>query len=81
MLIKEQKISFLEEYLSLKNNNYGDIIKDELNFYFFENQHNLNFLNSLNTRDEIENKIDSLVSKIIMHEHEDGINEIIEYYL
>ncbi|MBK9330958.1 MAG: hypothetical protein IPM96_00805 [Ignavibacteria bacterium] len=82
----ETKISIFKNYLLLRNGSYGDVMKDEIYSYFFEIEEedissNYHFLQHLNSSEEIENKVDFLVSKMIMHEHEDGIRNIIESYV
>jgi len=52
-------------------------MKDELYFYFFQNENSLEFLNKLSTCDKIINKIDYLISKMIIHEDEDNLFNII----
>lgn len=75
------KIFFLKEYLSIKNDSYGDEMKVQLSFHFFDLEKDKSFLDHLNSEDEIRDKIDFLVSKMILHEHEDGLNSIIENYI
>lgn len=40
----------------------------------------LQFLEKLTTKKEIEEKLEFVVSKIIMHEHEDGLENLIHEY-
>jgi hypothetical protein len=80
MLNIEEKVSLFKEKLLLKNGSYSDVMKDEIYFYFFENENSFDFLNRINTEDEIENKINCLLSKMIMHEHEEGLQTIIYEY-
>lgn len=81
MLSFEEKIESFIAYLEIKNNNYGDIVKDDIYFHFFENENSLGFLHKIESKIEIENKIEFLVSKIILHEHEDAFSNIIYNYL
>jgi hypothetical protein len=81
MLSEEGKVQFLKEYLSLKNDSYGDKMKEEILFYFFDLDNGVNSLDHLNTENEIKSKIEFLVSKMILHEHEDGLHNIIENYI
>ncbi len=86
MLSLESKINIFKNYLLIRNGSYGDVMKDEIYYYFFEYEEddissNPHFLQHLNSSEEIENKVDFLVSKMIMHEHEDGIRNIIENYV
>lgn len=86
MLDIHKKIDFFENFLLSRNGSYADNIKDEIHDYFFETMgnrseiENFSFLNSLVYSDEIENKVDLFVSKIIMHEHHAGIEDLIEEY-
>ncbi len=82
MLSFEEKIAYFEHCLENQNRNYHDTMKDEIYLYFFELENgNFDFLNTLKTQDEIRNKVDFLVSKMVMHEHEDGLYNIIENYI
>jgi len=80
MLSYEDKIEIIKQYLEIKNGNYSDFMKEELYFHFIENDNDCSFLSSIETKVEIERKIDFLVSKMIIHEHEEGLNEIINHY-
>lgn len=83
MLSIENKIAFLKEYLLIKNDNYGDEMKEELHLNYFElgNEIDFMFLDKLNSKKEIENKIELLVSKMILHEHEDALTNIVANYI
>ncbi len=82
MLNQKQKIEYLELYLSHKNDNYGDTVKEDIYFYYFDlGNFNFNFLRKLETKNEIETKIEFLVSKVILNEHQDSFNSIIEEYM
>lgn len=81
MLVLIEKIEYLKKYLEIKKDNYGDEMKDELLFCFFENNYSINFLNNLKTKVDIENKVEFLVSKMILHENEDGLTNIILNYI
>jgi hypothetical protein len=81
MLSLENKIEFLEQYLEIKNDSYNDQMKEEIYFHLFENRNEFEFLNKLKSKEEIENKIDFLISKMIMHEHEEGLEIIIDNYI
>ena len=56
-------------------------MREELFFYFFELNIDTSFLDALSTEEEIKIKVDLLVSKMILHEHQDGLKNIIENYL
>jgi hypothetical protein len=78
MLTLEKKIEYFKKYLLLES----DCMKDELYLYFFELENGqFDFLNNLNTYADIENKTKFIISKMFMHEHEDGLFDIIENYL
>jgi len=78
MLTLEQKIEYFKEYLL----DESDCMKDELHLYFFELENGkFDFLNKLNSHTAIEDKIRFITSKMFMHEHEDGLFNIIENYL
>lgn len=81
MLDTSEKILFLKQYLSIKNDSYGDLMKQELFDYFFNLDKDKSFLEEINEQKEIASKIDFLVSKMILHEHEDGLSSIIENYI
>jgi len=86
MLSLESKIIIFKNYLLTGNGSYGDIMRNEIYSYFFEIEEEeisskFHFLEHLNSSKEIENKVDFLVSKMIMHEHEDGVRNIIENYV
>ena len=81
MLGKGEKIKIFKSYLAVKYESYGDIMRDEISNYFNENQTELSFLDKLKNVEEIERKVDFLVSKMILHEHEDGLQNIIVNYL
>lgn len=80
MLRLEDKINILKHFLEEKNDNYADLMKDELYFHFFENENDISFLENLKTEKEIEEKIDFLTSKMIMLENKEGLTEIIYHY-
>lgn len=81
MLSYEDKIEVLKQCIESKNGSYSDLMKDELCFHFFENENDFDFLNNIETKQEIEQKTDFLISKMIMHEHEGGLSEIIYHYV
>lgn len=82
MLSQNQKIEYLKHYLSLKNGNYGDTIKTDIYFELFDLQNfSFDFLIKLKTKKEIENKIEFIVSKLILNEHQDGFKNILHEYL
>lgn len=81
MLKFKDKVNILEKYLLTKEDSYADVMKDELYFYFFINEIECDFLKTLLSEEEIINKIDFVISKMILHEHEDSSDQIIENYL
>lgn len=81
MLTLEEKILLFKKLLCDKKGNYADLMKDEIYFYFFENERGFDFLKSLDSKNQINNKVDFLVNKMIMHEQEDGLQNIIENHI
>lgn len=87
MLSLEQKIEVLKAYLLDVKDNYADSFKTDVLYYFDEfnniEKHKgvFNFLNELNTKDEIHNLIDSLTSKIVLkfNEDEEQLSDFIFY--
>lgn len=89
MLNLEEKIEFLKAYLLDIKDIYADSFKTDILFYLdeFENiEENINsfkFLNKLNSKEEIQNYIDKLTSKIVMkfNEDEEQLSDFISYAL
>jgi hypothetical protein len=81
MLTINEKTLIFKNYLDVKNGSYADEMKDELYFFFFINENSFNFLKKLNTKEDIFNRVDSIISRMIMHEDEDELSNIIEIYL
>jgi len=78
MLTLNEKIEYFEQYLQ----NHDSFMEEELHLYFFELENgSFDFLNQLNSKLAIENKIEYLVEKMLRHYHEDGLHNIIENYL
>lgn len=75
------KINYFESLLNKYDGSYYDRIKEELHNYFFELEKELQFLDKFKTEKEIENSLNILLSKIVMHEDEDIIENIIHFYL
>jgi len=86
MLSINEKIEFFKNILLRTNNSYADNIKEEIYEYFFEkmgdedNIENFTFLSKFNNQIEIAEKVDFIVSKIIMNEHHAGIDDLIHEY-
>lgn len=80
MLSFESKKEILKNILDMKNDSYGDFMKDEIYFHFFVNDNDLTFLNDYKSFDEIEEKVNFLISKMIMLEDKEGLSEIIHHY-
>ena len=69
MLNFADKISILENYLLQINDNYADSFKTDIALFLgeFDNKNsNLNFLNNLSSKIEIENWINNLISKFLL---------------
>ncbi len=82
-----QKINYLELLLNESNDSYADSFKTDILFYFNDDftEENLqfHFLNQLETKDEIEKKLDFLLSQFVLKF--DPVSEtefdFIHYYL
>lgn len=86
MLNFEKKIVLLKKYLLNNTNNYADSYKPDI-YLFFEDfnvlNKNLEFLNSLSSKDEIENWINKLTSRIVLKYDDDceQLNDFIFDYI
>jgi hypothetical protein len=86
MLEIQTKIELFEKFLLSENGSYADDIKNEIHDYFFINMGDKNylenfiFLEKLDNQIDIKNKVNELVSKIIMHEHHAGFDDLIHEY-
>lgn len=80
MLNFEQKKALFFKCLNNKNGSYGDTIRHEIIFYFDSLENDLKFLNKFQSKEEICIFTDMLISKIIMNEHQDSLENIIIYY-
>lgn len=81
MLTLEEKIEIFKTELLSKNESYADTMKDEIYFFLFENEYPLDFLNELNSVEAIQNKVAVIIHKMIMHEDEEELRDIIEFTL
>jgi hypothetical protein len=87
MLTINEKIIFFKQKLLIQNGSYADTIRNEVYEYFFErigdssDIENFSFLNTIVSSKEIEEKVDLIVSKIIMHQHHAGIEDLINEYV
>jgi hypothetical protein len=81
MLTQEEKIEIFRNELLSKNESYADTMKDEIYFFFFENEYSFDFLNELNSGEAIKNKVAVLLHQMIMHEDENDLREIIQFTL
>ncbi len=69
MLNPIEKISLLENCLNETETNYADSFKNDISIYLgsFDIQNsNLNFLNNLSSKAEIENWVSKLTSRIVL---------------
>jgi len=82
-----EKIEYFRKQLLIQNDSYADNIREEIYDYFFQELEAnydismFSFLNLLLSEEDINYQIDLIVSKIIMHEHHAGIEELILEYL
>ncbi len=84
MLSLKEKVNYLEEQLNTIGDNYADSLKTDISIFiddFNEVNPLLQFLNHLSSEVEITAWINKLTSRIVMKEHEDGLNEIIFDYI
>ena len=85
-MLKVEKISFFKEALRYRYDesvgNYGDELKHELYVHFFDSEKDIifSFLNQYNSKKEIYDRVDFVVSKIVMLEDEMGKMEIFYEY-
>jgi hypothetical protein len=84
MLSKKDKIKMLDKILDVNDGCYADSFKTDLLFRLgdleIENE-NLNFLNHLKTKSEIENWVNKITSRIVMREDDETVENIIDDYL
>jgi hypothetical protein len=78
MLTLEEKIEIFKTELLSKNESYADTMKEEIYFFFFENEYPFDFLNDLNSEKAILNKVAVIIHKMIMHEDVEELRDIIE---
>lgn len=86
MLSLNEKINYLENYLSQASENYADSFKEDIVIFlddFTDQNELLSFLNDINSLEEIENWVDNLCSRIILKFDSEGeeINDFIYDYI
>lgn len=86
MLSFLDKTTILDNYLSQNDDNYADSFKTDISIFLgeFEIQNsNLNFLKNLSSKEEIENWVNKLTSKIVLkfNENEEQLSDFIFYAL
>lgn len=86
MLSIVDKMTILENYLSQNDDNYTDTFKTDISIFLgeFEIQNsNLNFLKNLSSKEEIENWVNKLTSRIVLkfNEDEEQLSDFIFYTL
>ena len=81
MFTLEEKIEVFKTELLSKNESYADTMKDEIYFFFFENEYSFDFLIELNSIEAIQNKVNVIIHKMIMHEDKEELKDIIEWTL
>lgn len=80
---KLEKIEYLHKILRTDDGTYADSFKFDITIFFdeFELSNTLfDFLDNLNTDKEIEDWVNKLMNRIVMHEDDDSIGEIIWDY-
>jgi hypothetical protein len=86
MLSLDEKIQYLEKYLSLPIKNYADTFKEDIVMFLddFTSKNNLLFfINNLNSFEEIESWADNLCSGIVLkfNYEKEHINDFIYDYV
>lgn len=86
MLTLQEKQLYLKNYLLIKNGSYADDIKDSIYEYYFECEEenellSFPFLGNFDNTKDIENKIEFVVSKIILHEDDDCFENLLHEYI
>jgi len=84
VLTLEEKQLYFKEYLLFQNGSYADEVKESIYDYFFEDEiglSNFQFLDKLNNTNEIKNKVELIVSKIILHEDDDYFENLLYEYI
>jgi len=81
MLTHIQKIQIFKSEILSRNGSYADTLKDEIYFFFFENEFSFDFLNELNSEEAIKNKVAVLIHQMVMHEDENNLQDIIQFTL
>ena len=82
MLSLGDKITILENYLSQNEDNYADSFKADISMFLgdFETKNsNLTFLKNLSSKEEIENWVNKLTSRIVLKFNEDEDNSGVYY--
>lgn len=86
MLIFNEKIQHLENYLSQLNENYADSFKQDIIMFidkFTDQNKLLSFLNKIDSLEEIESWVDKLCSRIVLKfdSEREEINDFIYDYI
>ena len=83
MLTLEEKILVLENILEETPNNYADSFKTDISIFFSEftsANAKFSFLEKFEDESSIRNWVDKLTSRIVMHEEDDLVLELITDY-
>jgi hypothetical protein len=78
MLTRLQKIQIFKSEILSRNGSYADEMKEDIYFFFFENEYSFDFLNELNSEEAIKNKVAVLIHQLIMYDEEDELQAIIQ---
>lgn len=79
MLTVAEKIEIFRESLETKWGGYGDYMKNDIYFRFFEDEWDFKFLDEFSSKEEIDKKIELVVGRMIRHEHEMGLDDIMRW--
>lgn len=80
-----EKILYLEDFLNGDDDNYADSFKTDILFFFddfSESNFMFEFLEKINSKDEIENWVNKLTSRIVMRldDEQETVSDLIADY-
>lgn len=84
MINLNQKLFILQQILEELPTNYADSFKEDIRLQlegYRQEELNVFFLSKLNAEDDIRSWVDKLTSRIVMHEDDEQVNEIIQDYI
>ena len=81
MLSSKEKLVILNKILSRDEKSYADSFNAEILIEIDNLNSKFNFLKNFNSEKSIENWVNKLKSRIVMHEDDDKVEEIINDYI